>query len=290
MAGERLMSMEEAAQLVDNIEDLPTLPEVVIGITQLVDDPDATAEDIYKIVSTDPSLSATMLKLVNSAFYGMSRSVTSLEQAIKILGFVTVRNLALAAFVFDAFVTGKGHFDYKSFWLHSIGAATGTKVLAERLKIKESGEYFVHGLLHDLGTVVLMQYESERFAQVVQAADERNIPLIEAEEEMLGCTHREIGSALADKWDFPPALSAVMRYHCMEDFPEEFSREVALTSCASLMAASLEIGEMLSPAIASMGPKSWQVADIEPSDMGGLMDSILDEMEKSRGFINLLFA
>ncbi len=283
------MSLEKAKEIVDGIKDLPTLPEVVIGITQLVDDPDATAEDIYKIVATDPSLSATMLKLVNSAFYGMSRSVTSLEQAIRILGFVTVRNIALAAFVFDAFVIGKGQFDYRGFWMHSIGTAAAAKVLAQRTRIKECGEYFVYGLLHDLGMIVMMQYLSENMTNIAEIVREGKV-LRKAEMKVMGCTHKEVGAALAEMWDFPPAIVATMLHHGLDDLPEEYAREVALTSCASTVTVALEIGKTISPQIAALGEPVWQAAEIGPDDIGPIMDEVLWEMENSRSFVSLLYA
>ncbi len=282
------MSLEKAREIVSGIEDLPTLPEVVIGITQLVDDPDATAEDIYRIVSTDPSLSATMLKLVNSAFYGMSRSVTSLEQAIRILGFVTVRNIALAAFVFDAFVVGKGQFDYKGFWMHSIGSAAAGKILAQRLRIKESGEYFVYGLLHDLGVVVMMQYLSENMSRVIGLVEEGKT-LDQAENKVMNCTHRDIGAALAGMWDFPPSLVATMRYHGLDEIPGEFEREVALTTCGSTIAAALEIGETARRRVSAVPETVWKIAGIEPEDIGAIMDDVLHEMDNSRSFVSLLY-
>ncbi len=282
------MSMEKAGELVESIEDLPTLPEVVIGITQLVDDPDATAEDIYRIVSTDPALSATMLKLVNSAFYGMSRSVTSLEEAIRILGFVTVRNIALAAFVFDAFLTGKGQFDYKGFWMHSIGCATAAKVLAQRLHTADSGEYFVHGLLHDLGQIVLMQYSPEHLQEVIELIRQgRDVG--EAERDVLGCTHQEAGAVLAEKWEFPPSLVAVISGHAEAVDGGEFEREVAVTTCASTVAQALEIGSTLPGKLTVVHEKTWRAADVMPADIGGIMDQVIADMDNARSFVSLLY-
>jgi len=282
------VSEERARELVDSIEDLPTLPEVVIEITRLVENPDTTAEDIYKIASTDISLSATMLKLVNSAFYGMSRSITSLETAIRILGFATVRNIALAAFVFDAFLTGKGQFDYKAFWIHSIGTATASNILANRLRIKESGEHFVHGLLHDLGVVIYMQYLTDQFEQLRQLVSEGK-PLGKAEIEVSGCTHGELGWALAERWDFPPALCNVIRYHGAVEVPEDFVREISVTSCANALVQALEIGEGVVFKVPVVHESAWKAAGVELGQIGDIMDDLLTDMERSRPFIDLLF-
>ncbi|MCD6404294.1 MAG: HDOD domain-containing protein [Planctomycetes bacterium] len=281
------MSLKKAKDLVASIEDLPTLPEVVIAITRLVEDPDATAEDIYKIVSTDPALSATMLKLVNSAFYGMSRLVTSPEQAIRILGFVTVRNIALAAFVFDAFLTGKGRFNYKAFWLRSIGTAAAAKVLAHRLQIKETAEYFIYGLLRDMGLILMMQYFADELVETGKSL-EKGTSLADAQDAAIGCTHNELGAALAEKWDFPPALISVIRYHSTADAPEEFRMETAVTTCAAAVVTVLEIGESVDPKICVTTPETWETAAVEPGDLGAVMDEVLAEMDNSRSFIKLI--
>jgi len=282
------MSREKAAEVVAAIEDLPTLPEVVIGITRLVEDPNATTEDIYQIVSTDPALSATMLKLVNSAFYGMSRQVTSLEKAIRILGFVTVRNIALAAFVFDAFLAGKGRFDYKGFWMHSIATAAGGKVIARRMGLKDHGDYFVYGLLHDLGVIIEMQFLPDELGEAKRLMA-KGEGLREAEAEAIGCTHNELGAALGAKWDFPPGLIAPILHHGTGERPEEFENEVAATECASAVACALEIGDGVDGKVGIVDLETWRTCGIEPGDLGGIMDEVLAELENCRSFIDLLF-
>lgn len=282
------MSHEKAREHIESIEDLPTLPEVVIGITRLVEDPNATAEDIYRIVSTDPALSATMLKLVNSAFYGLSRQVTSLEKAIQILGFVTVRNIALAAFVFDAFLTGRGHFDYKAFWMRSIATGAAGKVLAHRLGLTDSGEYFVYGLLHDLGVIIQMQFLAEDLTRVEEMVAAGKA-LLKAEKKVMGCTHNELGAVLAEKWDFPPALVSVIAHHAARSFPEEFERETAVTTCAGAVAAALEIGESIDRKVHPVGKDVWASCGIHDDQLGTIMDEVLDELERSRSFIDLLY-
>ncbi len=284
------MSLEKARELVEGIEDLPTLPEVVIEITRLVENPDTTAEDVYRLVSTDLSLSATMLKLVNSAFYGMPKSVTSLEKAIRILGFATVRNIALAAFVFDAFMTGKGKFDYRGFWLHSIATAAACDIMAKRLRVKDIGEYFVYGLLHDLGMVVLMQYFPDGLTRIreqsMQAAD---VDVPKVEEKEMGCNHGELGAALAERWEFPASLVSVIGSHVSDEMAEGNKREVAIVRCAGNVAHALEIGSSLSFLIPYIGEEVWQAAGISPDQLGGVMDETLREMEHSKAFIDLLY-
>jgi len=234
------------------------------------------------------SLSATMLKLVNSAFYGMSRTITSLEKAIRILGFATVRNIALAAFVFDAFVSGKNAIDYRGFWLHSIAAASASDVLARRMRVKEIGEYFVYGLLHDLGIVVMMQYLPDELAAVKSRVLEGGT-LGEAERDVIGCTHNELGAALAERWDFPESLVAVIEHHCMRELPGEFKRETAAVTCANAIVTALEIGAALHWKVNVVQDEVWELVGVAPDQLGGIMDEVLAELEHSRSFIELLY-
>ena len=282
------MSREKAAELIGKIEDLPTLPEVVIEITRLVENPDTTAEDIYRIVSTDVSLAATMLKLVNSAFYGVARSVTSLEKAIRILGFSTVRNIALAAFVFDSFMSGKGKLDYRGFWFHSIAAAAGCDVMAKRLRVKDPGEYYVYGLLHDLGVVVMMQYLPGELARIKDAVASGK-DLRAAELEVVGCTHNELGAAAAEHWDFPPTVVAVMAHHCSGAGEAQYRREIGVASCADALVQALEVGSGAEARVPVVEAADWEAAGVTADQIGGIMDELLAELEHSRGFIELLF-
>lgn len=282
------MTKDRAAELVNGIEDLPTLPEVVIEITRLVENPDTTADDIYRIVSTDVSLSATMLKLVNSAFYGMSRSVTSLERAIRILGFATVRNIALAAFVFDAFLKGKGRFSYRDFWLHSIGTAAASNVIARHMRLRDTGDYFVYGLLHDLGIVVFMQFLPDQYHRIREAVA-KGADLSATEMELVGCTHNEVGAALAERWSFPPALVAVISGHGCPVAGSPFAREIAAVTCAMAVAQAAGIGSATDQTVNAVEAECWETAGIKPQDISSIIDDTLHEVENSRAFVELLY-
>jgi len=143
----------DLAKIVGKVEGLPTLPSVVARINQLIDDPNASAGDINEVISHDLALSAKILKLVNSAFYGFPRRISSMTHAVVILGFNSVRNIALTAFVFDAFDTGALPFGHRNFWVHSVGTAVTADALATRAGLHIGDDAFVAGLLHDLGKV-----------------------------------------------------------------------------------------------------------------------------------------
>jgi len=142
--------------IVRDISDLPTLPQVVTRIMSMMDDPNASAEDVNNVLERDPTLVAKILKLVNSAFYGLPHKISSVRQAIVILGFSTVRSLAISAAVFDLFGEGNDEaFSRIKFWEHSIGVASAARLVGRREGGIDEETAFVTGLLHDLGKLVL---------------------------------------------------------------------------------------------------------------------------------------
>ncbi|MCX7935212.1 MAG: HDOD domain-containing protein, partial [Planctomycetota bacterium] len=134
--------------IVERIVDLPTLPQVVNTLLTLLDDPTSSARDVNEVMAHDPALVAKILKLVNSSFYGLPNRVTSIQQAIAILGFNTIKALAVSASVFDLFGESGGDFSYEAFWKHSVGVATVGSYLAGRSKRVDAESGFVIGLLH----------------------------------------------------------------------------------------------------------------------------------------------
>ena len=161
--------------------------------------------------------------------------------------------------------------------------------MAKRLRVKESGEYFVHGLLHDLGVIVMMQCMIDDFDKISEEA-RAGKPLADCETETIGCTHCELGAALAESWDFPPALVATMLHHSGPGLPEEFSREVAVTCCAGTMSVALEIGNNVTGRVEPVAQETWEEAGVKPDEIGGILDELLVEMDNSRTFVDLLFS
>lgn len=204
--------IEEA---LSRISRLATLPEVVTRIMDLVDDPDASATDLESLVSGDPVLSTRVLKVVNSSFYGMPASVTSIQQAIVVLGMDALRNVVLAASLTKMFQgrVVQSEFDARGIWEHSTTVSAAAKLVAEQLGIK-SGDFFIMGLLHDVGTLIQFQTMRKQFRELAEATRNSNADEFRAaEKRYIGATHEEFGLALCDKWNFPEPIKAAVGYH-----------------------------------------------------------------------------
>jgi len=209
------MKTDEILKKLDSIKDIPTLPTIVFELNELLQDPNTPITDISDIIEKDQAMSLRVLKLVNSAFYGIHKEVNDIGNAIVLLGFNTVRNAIVSLGVIKSFSGGKAleGFDISDFWKHSLAVAVVSKSLAGKTKIASSDSCFVGGLLHDIGKVILAQYFQDLFEKVWNAAKRENISFYEAEKKEISIDHAIIGAHLATNWELPESFIDVIRWH-----------------------------------------------------------------------------
>jgi HD-like signal output (HDOD) protein len=210
--------MEKAMVLyeLEKIENLPTLPIIVQQIQKLIASPNSNIAQIAAIITKDQAISARVIRLINSAFYGMGGKVTSIQQAIVLLGLNTVKNLVLGVSVVKVFEDAAGNaslFDRQKFWMHTFACALGAKMIAKKINLSETEDFFLAGLLHDIGILVLDQFFHQEFIGVLQDAVGKKIDYVKAEKNRLGLTHAEIGEYMGRKWKIPELLVHSIRYH-----------------------------------------------------------------------------
>ncbi|MCL2001211.1 MAG: HDOD domain-containing protein, partial [Planctomycetes bacterium] len=177
------------------IKDLPTLPVVVGEITKRIANPATNAADIGKLIERDQALTSRVLRLVNSSYYGFPRQIKSIKHAVVILGFSKIKSVVITTAVLRAFKKSRANgFDITRFWQHSLAAAISAKALAETFGIGHAAEEaFIGGLLHDIGKVVMEQFQSAIYSPVLQHARDNGLLLLEAEKQLLGLTHDMVG-------------------------------------------------------------------------------------------------
>ena len=209
------MEPDEILKKLDTIKDIPTLPTIVFELNELLQDPNTPITDISDIIEKDQAMSLRVLKLVNSAFYGIHKEVNDIGNAIVLLGFNTVRNAIVSLGVINSFLGIKAleGFDIRDFWKHSLAVAVVSKGLAEKTKIASPDSCFVGGLLHDIGKVILAQYFQDLFEKVWNAAKKENISFYEAEKKEISIDHAIIGAHLATNWELPENFIDVIRWH-----------------------------------------------------------------------------
>ena len=199
--------------IVKNLEDLPSLPAVVMELLSSIDQEDVDISVLAKKVSHDQALTAKTLRLANSSLYGLQVKVTTIQQAITFLGFQTTRNLITAAAVTGCFAEGQcPGFDDKAFWRHSIATAACAKVLARRMRFNQDYA-FTAGLLHDIGRLVLVSSYPALYQQVLTYRDANDCAVLDAERAVLGVDHVVAGVALAEHWNFSDTMKMAIQQH-----------------------------------------------------------------------------
>jgi putative nucleotidyltransferase with HDIG domain len=206
-------------RIVENMRMLPPLPLIASRLMNVVNSPYSSADDVAELVEKDPALTAAVIRTANSAFYGIPRTVSSVSGAVVILGFNTIRSIVLSASVIRALPHKQvsREFDHHKFWRHSILTAIAAKMIARACGPAlplDPESAFCAGMLHDIGKIVLEQYAGDEFIRACRSAFSDKIALNKAESDVLGITHAQVGTILADKWALPLDLEqALVRHH-----------------------------------------------------------------------------
>lgn len=259
------------AAALDGISGLGTLPEVTAAIIKTVEDPRSDASKLQKIVANDPALVSRVLKLVNSAFYGLPGKVNSIDRAIVMLGLNAVKNLAVAASLGQMFRGTQlcEGFTAKDLWAHCVGVACASRDLAKQARLPIADEAFLGGMIHDIGLLVSLQVWPERLRAACEESRRTGRSFCEVEREIVGVDHAELGKALCEKWSFPQSCRTVAATHHAATTREPI---VAVVATADALVASMGIGFTLTrPA----GEQTFGLAAI-----AGITPAMLDESRR----------
>ena len=201
------------------VDSVPSLSPTVTKIIQVANNPNASADELIQVIKLDPVLTGKVIKMINSVYYGMQQKVVSLGRAVILLGINTIKNLALSTAIVGNFKRkGRiGQFDMNAFWEHCLGCAVGSKLLAKSKNIDKLlwEEYFIAGLLHDIGKLALAQFAPEEYAEVFEVLQrEPEKGEVAVEELILGTNHARIGGLIAEKWKLPEVLvNSILEHH-----------------------------------------------------------------------------
>jgi HD-like signal output (HDOD) protein len=284
LTAEQRMQVAHAA--VKQISHIATLPEVTLGIIELVENPNSSAQDLNALIGRDPALSARVLKVVNSAFYGLPRQIGSINRAISLLGLNAVKNIAIAASLAKLFRGGAlcDRFDAKDLWTHSVAVATAARLIAKECRKGSGDEAFLAGLMHDIGIMVELQSDRAKLAQVFNDMqfDAEGNALIDfrmVERAAFGADHGEFGEALCDQWKFPRSLAlACGSHHDPRETPAESRHIPWIVYLADHIAteqggfrADLGDGSLVGDALAALGLDAAQLDSVR-SQLSGALD------------------
>ncbi len=238
------------SRAIEGISHIATLPATTLRIIELVGDTTSTAQDLHNVISNDPALCSRILKVVNSAFYGLPRQIGSINRAIVLLGLNAVKNIAIAASLTKLFRGGElcPGFSARDLWIHCVATAAGSKLICDELKLGLSDEAFLSGLIHDIGIMVEVQAMRPELTQVFEEMtfDSDGAPqcdMREVEQRVLGADHTAFGAGLCETWKFPKSFSYVTRHHHNpNELPEGHRMLTSIVHVADRLSGQLGYG------------------------------------------------
>ena len=269
-----------------SIEDLPTLPAIAIEVNKMLQDYDTSIKNLTKTIEKDQAMVPRILKLVNSAFFGFKSKISSVEHAIILLGFNTVRNAVVSIAIIDA-LSLKGEledFDITTFWTHSIAVAVTSKYLAEKTRLQSPENSFTGGLLHDTGKVVLACHFQDFFKKVLLSMKDNNLSFYEAEVKEIPITHTQIGKYLANKWRLPDSLVDVIQYHHTVNHGANDFDLLMIVHVADNIVNSLLADSKNSIDYSSIYPDAKKVMESQLETSSEWFPELMPEIESARQF------
>ncbi len=214
-------------QISADIDQMPSVPDVIMRLSRMLEDPNVTAEELGNVIQLDTKLTAQLLKISNSAYYGLNRKIMSMKEAVAILGMKALKSLIyaiLSSKMLMADLQGYGQLD-GALWLNALTGATYAKHLAKYYSYPEPDTAFTASILRDLGKIVLNNHVQVGFEAIEAEAMEKRIGFQQAEEAILGFSHMQLGEHIAIKWKFPERLVNTIRYHhTPSDAPKDMSK------------------------------------------------------------------
>lgn len=279
------MSELTLERIMQKVQQLPSLSLALMEVLHSFDNENVDVATLVGKIGRDQGLVARVLRVANSAFYGLPSRVGSIGEAVVVLGFHNIRSLVMAAGIINQFPPADGKvFDRMEFWRHAIGTAVCARVLAARLG-QDQEMAFTTGLLHDLGKLVLDAYFHEDFERVLAYRTAQDCTVLEAERAVLGVTHATIGFEVAKRWKFPPAIQQAVRDHHAPDV-EPSQPLTDITHLANVLCHVLEIGNAGYDLAPPLSAGAWERLELDWAGTG----KMLHEIERINASVNLLIA
>ena len=261
--------------LIDECPELGSPPIIYKRLVEVINHPRGAAGDVANVIREDTALTARLLKLVNSAFFAFPRKIDTVTQAVNVVGTSQVRDLSLATSVTDLFKNVPPDvLDVEGFWKHSLACGVAARVIAGLRGEANIERYFVAGILHDLGRLVLVLRAPDEVMTMVELARDRGVMLFETERERIGTDHARLGGALMDRWSMPEALREAVRLHHEPNKAERYPDEAAVIHVADILANALQLGSSGERFVPQISAGAWARLGIAPQMMGFAVEDL----------------
>jgi putative nucleotidyltransferase with HDIG domain len=256
-------------ELVQGVNGLVTLPDVFVRINQLVESPDSTVSDIANAVNRDPAFTVRLLRVANSPFYGFSSSIDTVPKAVSVIGTSQIRNLALSTAIANSF-SGLPNtlVSMENFWRHSLYCALAARILARQAGKCDAEAVFTAGLLHDIGELVIFNRvpEMARAALTQVLDDVDGLTVHQAERQLLGYDHAQVGGELARQWKLPSLLEECIACHHSPGDASKHPREAAIVHIANVLAVMAELDTLALEDVSPIDPQAWSSIGLQADD------------------------
>jgi len=284
---------DEATRKIDAyIKNMPSLPTTVAKVLEVCNNPRTSPADLNHVISLDPVLVGRVLKLINSAYYGLGQQITSLVRAIIMLGINTVKNLALSSAVLRNLSAKKDFqaLDMEGLWRHSLCVDVEAKVLAKRRGVdaKQEEEYFTAGLVHDIGKIPRNAVLNREYVLAISVWDRERISLHRAEERMLGLDHARSGAMIAEAWRLEGAVGdAIAHHHAYLEYTGPHKDILYSVVLANRFASVMEIGFSGNRYPEKLDNSVWEILGVSRDIFDEIEEVVNQEIEKAKVFLRV---
>ena len=275
--------------LIKGMGELPTLPSVFFTVSKMLSDPRTSAVDVGKAVSDDQVIASKILKISNSAFYGLTGRVNTVSHAIAVLGFSSTKNIVLTTSVLSNLnlKTPIKGFNMAAFWKHSAAVGAIAKLTAKEIFPQKQEEAFVVGLLHDIGKLILAICAPEEFTRCINFAISKDCLFLDAENELLGINHTDIAALINDKWKLPVEFAAVLtNHHKNIEESGEHTELIAIVKLADVLARGLQLGHACDNSIPVLEDNVWNLLKMTPQKLDKILAASHEAVQSSMVFVS----
>ena len=275
------MEKVRPADLVRGADAVKSLPSIYHRMREVVDHPHSSVEDVARVVTEDPNLTVRLLGLVNSAFFGFPEKIDTISRAVTIVGTQQLCDLTLSVAVVRLFnEIPQELVDMESFWRHSVACGVTSRLLAIERCERNTEQFFIAGLLHDIGSILLYLEAPKMAKKSLLRAQRRREPLITAERHILGCDHAEVGLHLLETWAFPEVLQHAVGYHHEPLGTRRFPIEAATVHIADFVANALEFGSSGETRVPPFHAQARKNLGLEVQSLRGLVEEVEGQYEE----------
>lgn len=274
-------------RIVQGVDRIATLPTIYANVNELVDSPTSSASDLGRVISGDQSFTARLLRLVNSAFYGFPSRIDTVSRAVTIIGFKQLKELVLATSVMRMFKNmGNGiSLNMEEFWKHNIACGLASRILAINSGQENPESYFVAGLLHDIGRMVLLDQYTDAYLQVLSTVRGKHLLVFETETDILGFTHAAVAKELISLWNLPDTLKTAVGYHHNPNQAKHHGSYADIVHIADILAHACEIGESGEQFVPPLVPEAWERVGLRKSIIASVIEKIEEQFQETYTFI-----